>query len=213
MSSQACPQRGLNRYVLLGAGGHALVVEGLSVELGHEIVGVCDPELYSQGRQSWNGISVLGDDSYLQSLSPAEFLLLNGIGMMPGGTVREKIFQRMVALGFYFPSLVHPAAWVSRKATLEGGVQVMPGCVVQPGTSVGENSILNTGATVDHDCAIGKSCHIAPGATLCGNVSLGDGVFIGAGATVIQGVTIGSRATICAGALVSADVGPGARVR
>jgi len=76
----------------------------------------------------------------------------------------------------------------------------MAGVVIQPGCAIGENSIINTRAGVDHDCRIGHDVHVAPGATLCGTVTVEDGAFIGAGATVIQGLRVGARAVVeCGG--------------
>ena len=70
----------------------------------------------------------------------------------------------------------------------------------------GVNTIINSGAIVEHDCQIGAHAHIAPRATLCGNVVVGDHTFIGAGATIIEGVTIGSNVTVGAGSVVLRDI-------
>ena len=80
------------------------------------------------------------------------------------------------------------------------------------GTRIAENSVINTGAVVDHECIIGSHVHVAPGVTLSGGVQVGDGSHIGTGATVIQGVSIGRKALVGAGAVVLKDVPSGARV-
>jgi len=84
--------------------------------------------------------------------------------------------------------------------------------VVQPAVRVGENTILNTRCSVDHDCVIGAHSHIAPGAILCGSVRVGSGTHVGAGAVVIEGLRIGDAVVIGAGAVVIADVPDGATV-
>ena len=61
----------------------------------------------------------------------------------------------------------------------------MAGAVLQPGVLVGRNTVINTSASIAHDCRVGQHCHIAPGVTLSGGVEVGDNVLIGAGATVI----------------------------
>ena len=59
----------------------------------------------------------------------------------------------------------------------------MAGCVdPDAAPSIGANSIVNTRASVDHDCRIGETVHIAPGVTLSGAVTIGDGTHIGTGA-------------------------------
>lgn len=85
----------------------------------------------------------------------------------------------------------------------------MAGAVIQPDVTIGANVLINTRASVDHDCRIGDHAHLAPGTTLCGGVCVGHTTHIGAGATVIQGVQIGNRCLIGAGSLVLRDVADG----
>ena len=83
----------------------------------------------------------------------------------------------------------------------------MPGVVINAGTFIDENTIINTRACIDHDCRIGKHVHIAPGTILSGGVTIGDGTHIGSGSTIIQGVSIGKGNIIGAGSLVIRDIG------
>ena len=85
----------------------------------------------------------------------------------------------------------------------------MQGTVVQSGATVGKHCILNTGASVDHECCIEDFVHISPQATLCGNVHIGEGAWIGASAVVIPGVKIGKWSIIGAGSVVVEDVPDG----
>jgi len=186
--------------VLLGAGGHALVLLALAVAAGHSIKGVCDPRLVAGGAQRWHGLPVLGDDSAAEAESPAAVGLINGIGQLPGGTARKQLFERMCLRGFQFPALVHPAAWIAPGVELGEGAQIMAGAIIQPGSRIGANSIVNTRAGIDHDCTVGADVHIAPGATLCGGVTIGNGAFIGAGAILTHGATVGCDAFVHAGA-------------
>ncbi|MCG8386779.1 MAG: acetyltransferase, partial [Cytophagales bacterium] len=89
---------------------------------------------------------------------------------------------------------------------------IMPGTVVNAGTVIGEHAIINTSASVDHDCVIEDFVHIAPNSTLCGNVQVGEGTLFGAGAVAIPGVKIGKNCTVGAGAVVVNDVPAGATV-
>jgi len=114
--------------------------------------------------------------------------------------------------------LVHPTAWIDPSAVLNEGAQVMAGAVIQADTSVGLNSIINTQASLDHDCCLGAHVHVAPGATLCGNVQVQDRAFIASGATVIQGLTVEEGAVVGAGAVLVRNlaarlmlIGPAAR--
>lgn len=193
--------------VMLGAGGHAKVLLSLAQAAGLNVIGICDPDLAYQRVGQWRGINVLGGDDILDTLDPAAIGLINGIGQLVGSSVRRKIYERLVAKGFRFPVLVHPVAWVDASVVLREGVQVMAGAVIQPDTEIGPNTIINTRASVDHDCRLGAHVHIAPGATLCGSVRVDDCAFIASGATVIQGRSVGEDAVVGAGSVLVRDLG------
>lgn len=198
--------------VLLGAGGHARVLLALARAAGLAVLGVCDPRLVTDGTQRWDGVDVLGDDAALNRHPPDAVQLMLGLGQLATGSPREHLYRAWRARGYEFPVLIHPAAWVAPDAIFAAGAQVMAGAVVQPGCEIGENSILNTCASVDHDCRIGADVHIAPGATLCGAVTVGSGAFVGAGATVVQGLRIGERAVVGAGVTLVRDLAPSTTV-
>jgi sugar O-acyltransferase (sialic acid O-acetyltransferase NeuD family) len=200
------------RLALIGAGGHARVLVGLARAARYHLLGVCDPTLAAEGVASWEGLDVLGDDSALNRFAPDRVALMLGIGKRPAADLRERLYDSLRELGYHFPALVHPAAWVSQGVLLNQGAQVMAGVVIQPGCEIGENSIVNTRASVDHDCRIGRNVHIAPGVTLCGSVTVEDGAFIGAGATVIQGVHVGRGALVGAGVTLLRDLRPNATI-
>ena len=193
-------------FVLLGGGGHAKVVLDVLHSLGATVRGVCDPALADRQGERWMGIEVLGDDDQLHVVAPTEVYLANGVGMMPGSGLRQRLFEEMTSAGYEFPALIHPSASVSGKARIEVGAQIMRGSVVQACAEVGCNTIVNSSAIVDHDSRIGAHCHVAPGVTICGDVTVQQGAFIGAGTTVIQEVAIGAGAIVGAGSLLLQDV-------
>ncbi len=88
----------------------------------------------------------------------------------------------------------------------------MPGAVVNAGARIGFACIVNTAASVDHDCVLDAGVHISPGAHLAGQVFVGTCSWIGIGAIVRQRISIGSHAMIAAGAVVVKDVQDAATV-
>ncbi|MGR3990984.1 acetyltransferase [Pseudomonas sp. 1121_17] len=199
--------------VLLGAGGHAKVLFSLIKAAGRELLGVCDPGLAKAGASHWRGVPVLGGDDALKTLDPSTVGLVNGIGQLVGSGLRQRVYEEACADGFTFPVLIHPAAWVDDSVELGQGVQVMAGAIVQPDVRIGVNSVINTRASLDHDCVIAAHVHIAPGAVLCGGVVVAQGAFIGSGATLIQGVVICARSVVGAGTVVVREVPPDSIVK
>jgi acetyltransferase-like isoleucine patch superfamily enzyme len=73
---------------------------------------------------------------------------------------------------------------------------------------LGEGCIVNTAASVDHECRLEEGVHLAPGARLAGCVRVGRNATIYTGAAVLPRIAIGEGAVVAAGAVVSADVPP-----
>jgi sugar O-acyltransferase (sialic acid O-acetyltransferase NeuD family) len=208
---------GLSRHpplVLIGAGGHAKVVLALARALGREVVGVCDPVLAREGASKWRDVPVLGDDDALASLSPQDIELANGIGQLPRGPhIRKRLHELHTGRGFRFPALIHPSAIVDPSVAVEAGAQIMAGAVLQADVVVGESSIVNTGAQLDHDCVIGRHAHIAPGVVLCGGVTVRNLAFLGAACIVLPQLVIGERCMIAAGAVLARSLNEGESFR
>lgn len=202
----------LKPLILIGAGGHAKVLLSLIQSLEAEIVGVVDPMLAQEGQLRWRGLAILGGDACISSFKPDEVMLVNGIGKRVDDSVRLNIYEHFNQKGYRFAKLIHPHAYVDKDVFLGEGVQVMAGAVIQPGVVVAENTIINTRASLDHDCNISSHVHVAPGAVLCGQVSVAKSAFIGAGAIITQGIAIGEGAVIGAGASIVRNVPPGQKV-
>jgi len=197
--------------IVIGSGGHAAVIISSLQRLGVEILGATSRD--NQKEFEILGIPVIGNDEEISAWTPSDLMLVNGIGMtVAGQSIRHRCAEKMRNLGFHFRTIVDPTAVVASQVTVAEGAQILAGAVVQPRTSIGRDSIVNTGARIDHDCEIEMECHICPGVTLTGGVKVGRGSMIGAGATVIPGITIGECSLIGAGAIVCSDVEPGLHV-
>lgn len=196
--------------LLLGAGGHARVVLDVLGMCGQTLVGVSAPELIRGS--CWQGIEALGDDEDVLRMEAEQVLLANGIGVVPGQSVRRMVHGHFAEKGYRFISLIHPSAVVSASVELGEGVQVMAGAIIQPGSQIAIGVVVNTGVRIDHDCQIGEHAFIGPGVTVCGDVRIEAGAFIGAGAVLLPGVTVKKDAVVGAGAVVVRTVEVGATV-
>ncbi|MGJ4858917.1 acetyltransferase [Labrys sp. La1] len=198
----------MNEVVLWGATGHSRVLRELLSRVGYSVVAVVDNR---DIKSPFDGVEILpgleGLKSWLHrranGLATPYYALAIGGGY---GRDRLAIAKGLDALGLSHVSLVHPMAMIATDAVLAQGAQVLLGAAVATCVRVGACSIINTRASVDHDCIIGDGVHIGPGATLCGQIEVGDGVFVGAGAIVLPRIKIGNDAMIGAGAVVTKDV-------
>jgi UDP-perosamine 4-acetyltransferase len=191
--------------ILIGAGGHAKVVIELLREAGERIdFCVGGPESVD----TCMGVAVLKGDEYLRKLR-TEGYAKSFVAIGSNGT-RQQLARVARDLGYQLLSAVSPKAMVSPSAQIGQGTAIMAGTVVNADTVVEDLVIVNTGATIDHDCRIGEAAHIGPRCALAGNVHVGERSLLGVGCAVIPEVTIGSDVTIGAGAVVIADIPAGA---
>lgn len=182
----------MKKIVILGTGGHAAVVADL---------------LRAIGRTDFIKIGPEDEEKLLKTASPDDFDLALGMGMpskdpVKGLTKRHEIGATLSRQGFHFPQLIHPSVVRAGNAIVGEGAQVMAGAVLQPRVVVGCFAIVNTRASIDHDCLLKMGCHVAPGATLGGDVEVGYESLVGIGATVLQGIRIGDRSLVAGGAMV-----------
>jgi sugar O-acyltransferase (sialic acid O-acetyltransferase NeuD family) len=206
----------MNRsLIIIGAGGHARVLLDILIHESYKILGATDINININNYEAWSelfGVSVIGTDDVILDNNKNSIYLVNGIGMMPGSSVRYQIYEKFKGLGYTFAGVIHPSAILASHVKLSEGVQIMAGAVIQTGVMVGENTIINTRAVIDHDSYIGRHVHLAPGTTVSGGVSIGEGTFIGAGTTIIQGIQISPHCIIGAGSVVTRNIPEGARV-
>ena len=107
---------------------------------------------------------------------------------------------------------VVPGAVVRRGSFIGKGAVLMPS-FVNIGAYVGENTMIDTWATVGSCAQIGKNVHISGGAGIGGvleplqaePVIIGDNAFIGARAEVAEGVRVGEGAVLSMGVYLGAS--------
>ncbi|MCG9584114.1 acetyltransferase [Vibrio tubiashii] len=191
--------------VMIGGGGHASVLAEILLTQGREILAVVSPEDVSQ-RSVFEGIATLEKDEDILKFDKDKILLVNGIGVMPKSSLKRRINEYFLSLGYRFETIIADSALVSTFSKIESGAQILPMAIIQTGATVGSHSIINTGALVEHDCHIGSYNHIAPKATLCGQVKSEDDVFVGASATVIQNIMLARGCIVGANTTVAKDI-------
>lgn len=183
--------------VVVGGGGHGLVVAEAAVLAGYTLAGLIDDDrdalLTRLGICGW-----IGGTADAGSLSGSRILCVGDVRVR-AGLLAKLPWGAAV-------NVVHPHAWIAPSASLGKGIYAGPRCVVHTRARVGDHAILNSSSIIEHECVVGANVHIAPGAVLGGNVSVGPNTLVGLGARVLPGVRIGSGALIGAGAVVVEDV-------
>lgn len=194
--------------VLWGAAGHAKVLHEALLGSDFQVVALVDNKQMSSSPLP--DIPVLLGDAGLRNFlitqtQQSQLYFAVAIGGHHGHD-RLAIFSLCQSLGLVPVTICHPRAFVARTAHVELGAQILIGAVVCADARIGKCVIVNTAASIDHECRIGDGSHIAPGARLAGLVRVGERVFVGTGAIVLPRINIGDDAVIGAGAVVTRDV-------
>jgi len=208
----------LRPCILWGATGQAKVAYDILVAEGIEVIHIFDnkPDLVSPLQAIPISYGVKGLVAFVETLSlrcisPSDIDCIAAIGGS-NGEARVSITKLMESYGFKSRSLIHKSVVISSFANIGKSVQLLAGSIVGAFASIGDCTIINSGANVDHDCSIGKGCHLAPCSTLAGEVTIDDYVFIGTNATILPRLCISTGAIVGAGAVVTKDVMSGAVV-
>lgn len=192
-----------NQIILIGAGGHA---HSLLQMQPREIVhfwGYVAPE-----RANDLPLKYFGDDDEFRTTDfPGYALPQIHFAMIAGksGDMSRRRHLIKQYMGSKAATLISQSAIVTANSHIGNGCAIMERVIIN-GVHIGDYSVVNTGAIIEHQCHIGFNTFIGPGAVLCGEVQVGDNCYIGAGVNIAPGVHIVSDTIIGIGSTVLHDI-------
>lgn len=201
----------MEKIILMGGGGHCKsIIDSIKSKGNFEIVGIID--INNKGKKIL-GVEILGGNEelpklYSQGVKNA-FICVGSVG---DPSVRKRLYNEIKNIGYSFPVISDLTSIISPYATIEDGVFIGKGAIVNANAYIKKQAIINTGVIVDHDCKIGEFVHLAPGSTLSGTVVVGDNSHIGTNSTIIQGIDIGENVLVGAGSVIVKDIEDNSKV-
>lgn len=142
----------MKRLLIIGAGGHGLVVEEIAKACGYETIDFLDDK-------APNAVGKINEVSFY---APNYDGVIISIG---NNAVRCDITEKLETIeGINVVTLIHPTAFVSKSATIGKGTVIEPNVTINANSKIGEGCIISVGVIVDHDCKIGCFSHINAGA-------------------------------------------------
>jgi sugar O-acyltransferase (sialic acid O-acetyltransferase NeuD family) len=196
----------MTALIIWGGTGQAIVLEEILSE-SYSIVAIIDnnPKLINP----FPRLPLLkGGASFTKwkaTVRPAEISYIVAIGGA-NGKIRHDIHLKLKNESFIPVTAVHKSAVIAKDVNISDGCQILANSTINPRVELGEATIINTAASIDHECILGKGVGIAPGAHLAGLVTVGDYSFVGTGATILPRIKIGKNSIVGAGAVVTKDV-------
>jgi sugar O-acyltransferase (sialic acid O-acetyltransferase NeuD family) len=139
--------------ILQGGGDHARVVLDCLQSMGVEVMALYDPKYSGE----LFGVPQKG------AYNPADFPEAMAIIAIGNNAIRKRV---AAGSSHSFANAIHRSSIISEKASIGEGNMILHRTVIQANAVIGNHVIVNTAASVDHDCIIGDFVHIAPGVVL-----------------------------------------------
>lgn len=137
----------MEKLLLVGAGGFGRVV------LEHAICNF-DCAFVDDGQNIGDVINdapVIGKINDLAKLFAEYKKLVVTIG---NNALRERIYRTAKEIGYSFPNIVVPSAYISPFASVGNGCVILNNVVIQNNSKVGNGVILNPGVEIHHDSVV-----------------------------------------------------------
>ncbi|QWD76442.1 acetyltransferase [Polynucleobacter sp. MWH-UH24A] len=190
----------LRPLIIFGAGGHAVSVANVALSAGYTIKYFVD-----KNRKGLDllGYKIIEDITAIDNTNNYSFAIAIG-----DNAVREKKYNELIAAtpNLYFPPLVHSTAVISFFTNIGDGSVIMPKAVIGPNSNVGMFCLINTQASIDHDCLMLNYSSLGPAAVTGGMVIIGQRSAISIGATIKHGLKIGDDCVIGANSYLNKDL-------
>jgi len=195
-----------DRAIIVGASGHGIVALDAALRQKHyDIIGFLDS--FKPVGQIVAGLPILGHPDQLCTLMKQHDFRRGFLGISENWT-RHVVYEKIKTLApdFELVSIIHPMSSVAESAKIDKGTLILAGAVVNSGCRVGENCIINTKASLDHDSEMKPYASILPGVTTGGDVEIGAFSCVCIGAVLSHRVKIGEHTFVGAGAVVLKDI-------
>lgn len=177
------------KIILIGGGGHChSVIDVIEQTNKYEIMGIIDIK-EKVGRQVL-GYEIIGCDEDLEGMIKYCKNVHISLGHLKSNQRRVELYYRLKEIGFLFPIIISPLAYVSKYAYIDEGTIIMHHAIVNANAKIGKNCIINTKALIEHDAIVEDFCHISTGAIVNGGVIVKANTFFGSNATSKQYIEV-----------------------
>ena len=193
------------KIILIGAGGHSQsCIDVIESEGKFKIVGLID-NLKKIGTKI-SGYEVMGKDKELEKFKNLANYAFITIGQIKSPNLREKSFNTLKKYGFKIPYICSPKSIISKHYKITEGVIVHHGAIINSGTEIGRNCIINTNSLIEHDCKIGEFSHISTSVVINGDAVIGKRTFVGSGSIIKNSIKIRGNSIIPMGSRIFKDI-------
>jgi len=192
--------------IVLGRGGHAkVVIDMIEEDSRFNIIGVTDSNI--ENDNFFEGYPLLGNDDVLQDYYNKGIKnIVLGIGGFIDNNLRRKLYEKVVAIGFNLPPIIHSSAVISKTAIIGQGTVIKRGAIIDTKVQIGVNNVVEIGAIVGHESIVGDHVLLSANVMISAYNNVGDDAFFAVASTIVSGINVCQGALIGAGAVVVKDI-------
>jgi sugar O-acyltransferase (sialic acid O-acetyltransferase NeuD family) len=193
-----------NNLIIWGATGQSIVIEEFITSQGYKVTALFDKNLNI--KSPFEKIPLFHTEVDLFNFIDNQ--KMNFIVAIGGsnGAIRLMVHDLLIKKGLIPITVIHPSAVIASNALIGEGSQILANATICSRVKIGKSIIVNSSASVDHECILEDGVHIGPGAKLAGCIEVGLNSFIGTGAVVLPRIKIGKNSVIGAGSVVTKNI-------
>lgn len=187
------------KLIIIGAGGHSrVVVQEILKNNQFQIIGFVDDKI--KNNKDYNIIGNLA--FFIKKFKNKKINLFCAIGDIKS---RLKIIKKIEKnkIKVKWAKIISKDAKVFQNVKIGDGTLVVTGSIININSTIGKHSIINTNASIDHDCRICDFVNISPGVSIAGYTTINNNSFIGIGASIKERIIIENNVTIGANSFVN----------
>jgi sugar O-acyltransferase (sialic acid O-acetyltransferase NeuD family) len=184
-----------------------IIYSYLKNDTRYEIVATTVDDKYVEHNRLQN-IPSIGISNLMASYKPDEVNIIMAMGYNDLNRVRESFYNRLRDDGYEILTYIHEDAQVYTENSIGKGVVILPGAVIEPHVTVGNNTMIWCNSTLAHHSIVEENCWIATGTVLSGQAKINRNSFVGVNATIVNEVEVGAFNIIGAAALISKNTKP-----
>ena len=114
-------------------------------------------------------------------------------------------FEKIKKHNYEFINIVSNTAFLSHNSIIGNNNFIMPGVVLEPGTSIGSNNLIWSNTTICHDSEIGNHNFFGANFTMGGFSKIGNLCFFGFSSTISDKITVGDEVLLAANSFLNSN--------
>lgn len=179
----------MQKLLLVGAGGFGRVVLEHAIK-EYECAFVDDSFVIGD---TVDDVPIIGKLSDIRTLY-GEFKKL--VVVIGNNKLRESVYSEAEKIGYSFPNIIVPSAYISTRAEIGCGCIILNNVVIQNGAKIGNGVILNPGVEAHQDSTICDNVLVYANTVIRSLTHIGNRAWIGCNVSVGTGTTIPEDARV-----------------